>query len=300
MMSGTVNRHLLPIIPIGVRREDEEWQPLEILLDTGFNGDIALDRSLMNQYQLQTRPDYDRLSSKGVLRGRGESTATTPCAVELLWNGLTRMASLEQIGDHPFSGMVGTGLLSNYRVVVDVVENGAVTVDYVPSSSYEPRFQWPWKRRRRKRQLPSMEYLEWWLHDLPWTNLEIQDGWGNWQTLSVNVDTGSSEELSLPADWVARLGFRLAGKSQLQTVDGPVEVRCGEVEVMWKGRRQRIECTQREDNVPPVIGMKLFHGNRITFDVDFRRQAVGIVPLSRLRSWKGRFLQRIPLRTPLK
>ena len=52
MIVGTVNRHLMPVIPVNIRNEDNGWEQLELLLDTGFDGAIALELDLVHRYRL--------------------------------------------------------------------------------------------------------------------------------------------------------------------------------------------------------------------------------------------------------
>ena len=51
-MNGVVNKDLLPIVPIKAKRKDSEWQDLNLLLDTGFNGEIMLDPVLLDEHNL--------------------------------------------------------------------------------------------------------------------------------------------------------------------------------------------------------------------------------------------------------
>ena len=47
LTSGTVNEHLLPMVPVSIRKGIDQWQQANVVLDTGFNGDIALEAKLL-------------------------------------------------------------------------------------------------------------------------------------------------------------------------------------------------------------------------------------------------------------
>ena len=47
-MSGVVNERLMPTVPLKIRQNDGAWQKFNLLLDTGFNGEIVLDAALLN------------------------------------------------------------------------------------------------------------------------------------------------------------------------------------------------------------------------------------------------------------
>ena len=130
--------------------------------------------------------------------------------------------------------------------------------------------------------------------NLPRTSLQIRDGEGDWHTIWVNVDTGSSEELGLPSSWVSRLGLRLPNESQMETVNGPLAGHSGKFEIIMEGERHCIECFSRNDGAPPLIGMKLLEGNRITIDFeDFAGTNVDveIKPIPQSRPYMGGYLR---------
>ena len=201
----------------------------------------------------------------------------------MLWAGAQPTADVRLLPEHPFSGVLGTNLLRYKRVTIDATKDGTVTVDTTPTPSRGllPR----WRSDKAKRQRPLFdapeEYLKWSTCNLPWTNIQVQDSKGGWQTIWVNIDTGYTGELSLPSEWVAKLGLRLPNQCLLQTVRGTILADCGDVEVRWRGKRRRIDCIHRPDDSPPLIGMKLLEGNRITLDFDLPWPAVELRPLPR-------------------
>lgn len=296
MITGTVNKRLMPIIPVEVRNEDRGWEQLELLLDTGFDGGLYLKMELLHHHRLETRPPRQLLTPEFTSEryaNRGQRPAFT---VEASLDGAPREASLLILDEHSFSGMLGTEMLKFRRVTVDVVEGGPATVEtFIPKSGRGMGRRQLGKRKRPRpfRENPE-DYEEWMYRNLPWTGLQIQDGEGYWHAIWVNVDTGSSEELSLPPKWVSRLGLHLPNGSQMETVNGPLAGHSGKVEIIMKGERRCIECFSRNDGAPPLIGMKLLEGSRITMDFEDFAGAnvdVEIKPIPRSRPYVGGFLR---------
>ena len=300
MITGTVNRHLLPIVPVSVRREDNGWEQLQLLLDTGFNEDIALELELVNHHRLETRPKRQLLTSEYVSGIDVRRGLIPPLRVEAQLHGSPREASLRILEKHSFSGQLGTEMLRYRRVTVDVVKGGTVTVDSIPRDSGRGVSWRPFGKRKRERtfgenaEVYQAEYSEWTPRDMPWTSLQIQYGERDWHTVRVNIDTGFSGELSLPSSWISRLGVRLPNESRIETAKGLVPEQSGETEVIWRGQRRRVECSHWDDDVPPLIGMKLLQGHRIT--IDFEGPAgtdipIEIKPIPEYGSFKGKFLR---------
>lgn len=272
MISGFMNPYLLPIVPVSVRKENGDWLHLDVLLDTGFNGEIALEHGLVSEYGLAAQPKDDMPEPIGLLQTPISSTTISSQAVELELGDTRLLASVHLLDQHPFSGQLGTALLLNRRITLDVVENGAVNIDWTPLPRHRPGILQ--KLGVRKWQLPHPEYMTWWIDSLPWMNVSIKDGAGRWRSLSATVDTGDSGELRLPSNYVERLGLKFRDKTQVQNIRGPAEESCGRVEIIWNGRKRPVHCTEHQEDIPPVVGMKLFSGNRVTIDVNHLGTAV--------------------------
>ena len=209
----------------------------------------------------------------------------SPYWVELQLEGYSRVVEAQILKTDDFSGAIGPDLLLNKRITVDVVENELVEIDEIPEPTPFDRIRG--LIRRPERQWPSSEYV--W--NLPWTNLKVRDSAGEWQPLTANVDTGNSQQLSLPTSYVERFGLRLPGKCQVRTSDGPSDASCGDVEVVWQGSERTVRCIQWQKLDRPIIGMKLLSGKRITIDLDQCAPMVNIAPMPRLASSNRNFLQ---------
>ena len=108
---GKVNENLLPIVPVSAKKEDNEWQEINLLLDTGFNGDICLEAALLDGHCLATQPHRQLLTPDEALESYDNRGPIAPYKFEVLWKGSPREASLRLLEKHPFCGTLGTGLL---------------------------------------------------------------------------------------------------------------------------------------------------------------------------------------------
>ncbi len=151
MIIGTVNRHLMPIIPVNVRSEGNAWQQLELLLDTGFDGAIALELELVHRLGLETRPIRQLLTSEFVPGRQGSQNLNRPVRVEAELQGSPQEVSLLILEKHLFSSMLGTEMLKFRRVTVDVMEGGPVTVDtFCPDSGRGTGWRLLGNRKRQR------------------------------------------------------------------------------------------------------------------------------------------------------
>ena len=270
MIKGIVNERLVPIVRLKIKRKDGEWENLSFLLDTGFNRDIMLDPDLLDRYNMATQPDHRLLTPEEVLKSDENWKPRAPYTGTMKWEDRERTTGIRLVPGSPVDGMLGTELLKYRRLTVDVVEDGDVTIGSIPprSSKIIP----PWPPRRTKPELhfggDLEEYLRWSGSYLPWTTLKVQDSEGQFKPLWVNVDTGDSQELSLPTRLVERLGLKATGKCRIHTTKGWEEVDRGNANIIWRGKELPVKWIQRSNEHPPLVGMKLFKGTTITVDFE--------------------------------
>lgn len=121
MMKGYVNRYLEPVVAIEIGDREGAFQSFEAILDTGFNGEIALPS-----------PAIQRLG----LAGRGRALNWTVATGEeaemrefdgvVSWHGQSRRAAVLETGDEP---LLGTSLLSGSRISIDMRSGGEVLIE---------------------------------------------------------------------------------------------------------------------------------------------------------------------------
>ena len=272
MTTGTVNKDLLPMVPVSIRNGVDQWHQLNVVLDTGFNGELRLDAESLASCGLPSAIAHTPLSHEDSWSTCKNSDRIPPIRAELLWCGAQRLAEIRSLPNYPsISGILGTNLLRYKKVTIDVIEEGAVTVDpgLVSPRGFLPRWRSSRKKPYRPRFDDPQDHVKWAVSSLPYTCIQVQDNRGQWHNLGVNIDTGSSGQLSLPTKLVNKLGLRLPDRCRLETVQGSILTECGPTAVRWRGRERHVDCTHRPDDSPPLVGMQLFRGNRITIEFDF-------------------------------
>ncbi|MCH8295393.1 clan AA aspartic protease [Candidatus Poribacteria bacterium] len=120
MIHGRVNASQEIIISVQVRRRNEQTANIESALDTGFTGFLTLPPELVSALQL---PFWE--TSEFTL-GDGSSVAFNVHVATVLWDGQKRDVFVLAAEGGP---LVGMSLLEGFRLAVDVVENGAVTIE---------------------------------------------------------------------------------------------------------------------------------------------------------------------------
>lgn len=181
-MNGIVGKDLVPILPVKIRNKNSEWQEISLLLDTGFDEEIALDAALLDSYNLATQPDHQALTPDEVLNNCDNCGPRAPYTGKVEWQGYPRPVGIRLVAEHPLNGMLGTELLKYHLLTVDAVVGGAVSAERGPPPSYKGR-RW-WKPNSQERQKAFTHDLHEFLYKefpklsgsyLPWTKLQVQD-----------------------------------------------------------------------------------------------------------------------------
>ena len=111
MIRGIVNKHLLPMVPVGVRKLDEDWQELSILLDTGSEFDFMLAETTASELGIAVRYDRDSPASIGPIPRLDDSMPMPPHWVELQLEGIPRVVKNKILKTDDFAGAIGPSLL---------------------------------------------------------------------------------------------------------------------------------------------------------------------------------------------
>ena len=252
------------MVPVSVRKWDGDWEGIGVLLDTGSEFGFMLAETTASELGIADRYNRDSPASIGRILRLGDSMPM----LELQLEGISRVVEVNIIKPNDFAGAIGPSLLLHRRITIDVVRTGAVEIDQIPPDQTPPPTLLDHVRSLILRQWPSRQ--------LPRIDVAIRDSKGKWRCFSANVDTGSSEQLSLPPSYVKKFGLRLPGKCWVNTPDGRINASCGEVEMFWQGSPCTVQCIQHQQWKPPLIGMKLLEGNRVTMDFTCARPAVEI------------------------
>lgn len=122
MLIGRVNR-LQARLAVEILTSDGWYLSVEVVLDTGFSGELTLPSSVIRQMDLIS------LGNRYAHLATGEEVKLPAWRGIILWDG--RPSSVEII-EADGESLLGMGLLVGSRVAIDVREGGVVTVDALP------------------------------------------------------------------------------------------------------------------------------------------------------------------------
>lgn len=123
MMTGVVTAEREAALRLAIRGPQGQEQEVEAVIDTGFSGFLALTAPLIAALGLSYH------SRTIVLLGDGSQTALREYEGQVIWDGQERdILVLETVG----GPLIGMALLYGYRVTLDVVDSGLVTIVVLP------------------------------------------------------------------------------------------------------------------------------------------------------------------------
>jgi clan AA aspartic protease len=125
MMQGYVNGNYEAIISVAVKNGNS-LKSVDAVIDTGFTGFLSLPIAIIIELELQW--SYrDRATL-----GDGSETVFDVYNAEILWNGQLREIEVDAAETEPLLGMA---LLRGYRLQVDTIEGGLVTIETLSNLS---------------------------------------------------------------------------------------------------------------------------------------------------------------------
>ena len=123
MLTGTVSDELQAWVPVEVLDGNGQPRPVEVVLDTGFNGDLALTPSVIRQLNLPLE------SNRPAILANGDRVSLPAYRATVLWYGQPRTVLVIEADSEPLLGME---LLLDSLVTLEVRDGGHVTVDALP------------------------------------------------------------------------------------------------------------------------------------------------------------------------
>ena len=120
MIEGVVSGNSEAIIRLSVRAVAGTMQEIDAIIDTGFSGDLTLPPALIRRLNLPWKGRSQALLADGGRRTFDEYVGTVS------WNGQSLTVEVSSADANP---LVGMGLLRGHRLSMDVIENGAVTIE---------------------------------------------------------------------------------------------------------------------------------------------------------------------------
>jgi clan AA aspartic protease len=126
MMQGIVDQNCEATIQLVVGNTDSQRQMVDAVIDTGFTGFLTLPLSVLTDLNLQA---YRR--EEGIL-GDGSTCVFDVCRGLIIWGGELRRIDINESDTEP---LVGMSLLYGYRIQLDAIKGGMVTIQALSSLS---------------------------------------------------------------------------------------------------------------------------------------------------------------------
>ena len=123
MMTGMINDSKEAVLTVPVQGLNGQQVEVEAVLDTGYNGAVSLPPEVIAALRLL--PRGTRLETLG----DGTTVSLDIYRATVVWDGLPR--PLYVMATEGVS-LIGMSLLYGYRVVMDVVDGGIVTIEARP------------------------------------------------------------------------------------------------------------------------------------------------------------------------
>ena len=122
MLTGTVI-NLQAWVAVEILARNSQPHTVEVLLDTGFNGNLKLTAATIRELELaRSGYRYGELADGTTTRFMGYSAT-------VLWDGDPLTVHIIEADSDP---MLGMELLQGSRVTLDVLDGGPVTIDALP------------------------------------------------------------------------------------------------------------------------------------------------------------------------
>ena len=124
MMQGIVDQNCEATIRLVVGNLDSQRQMIDAVIDTGFTGFLTLPSSVLADLNLRA---YRR--EEGIL-GDGSTCVFDVYRGLVIWDGELRRIDINESDTEP---LVGVSLLYGYRMQLDAIEGGTVTIQALSS-----------------------------------------------------------------------------------------------------------------------------------------------------------------------
>lgn len=126
MINGIVDQNCEATIQLVVSNESKQRQVINAVIDTGFTGFLTLPLAVINSLNLRL---YSR--EEGTL-GDGSTCIFDVYSGLVIWDGEYRYIDVNASETDP---LVGMSLLYGYRMQLDAIEGGTVTIQALSSLS---------------------------------------------------------------------------------------------------------------------------------------------------------------------
>ena len=122
MIEGTVNRIPEPVVSIEVAGSEGDFQAIEVVIDTGFSGELALPYYLIERLALA----YRGISQDPWTLATGAEVPMHTYAGTIYWHGQRREVNVLETESE---SLLGASLLSGNRVLIDYHRSGRILIE---------------------------------------------------------------------------------------------------------------------------------------------------------------------------
>jgi clan AA aspartic protease len=119
MIEGRVRRDRAATVVVNLLNDHGEVTPVEVIVDTGFTGDLTLPTDLISRLGLSF------VGRGEAIVGDGAIDLFDVYAATVEWDGKPRRIEVDAVRNEPLLGM---GLMQGYRLTVDVRDDGSVSL----------------------------------------------------------------------------------------------------------------------------------------------------------------------------
>lgn len=123
MITGAVMGNLDPIVQLLVRDAQGIEKPVDFVVDTGFNGYLALPQRRIDALGLPVS------GSDNLLLADGSIAASLLYDAIVVWDGQERTVNVIELAGDP---LIGTSLLFDHDVTVRFINGGQVIIARTP------------------------------------------------------------------------------------------------------------------------------------------------------------------------
>ncbi len=120
MMTGMINDSREAVLTTRMQGADGQEIEVESILDTGYNGSLSLPPEVIASLALPAR------GSRYVTLGDGSTVLLNIYRATVIWDGQPRPVQVMETED---VSLIGMSLLYGYRVILDVIDGGFVTIE---------------------------------------------------------------------------------------------------------------------------------------------------------------------------
>ena len=121
---GTVSAALDAVLPLSLRGRRGQTAETQAVIDTGFDGFVALARSDITRLELELVGHVD------AELGDGSAARLSLFEARVLWHGQERDVHVLEVDGGP---LLGTALLRDSQLIVEFVPGGTVSVTLLGS-----------------------------------------------------------------------------------------------------------------------------------------------------------------------